>query len=91
MKFEREVVQEIWRHRDCTFNVVFPLKGVVCIKGLRGEWTANMSKTMLGALARDGYTKVIWERELGNRRVTKEYELKEEYKQFEGEAFYRIQ
>lgn len=89
MKFEREVIQEIWRTSQCTFTVVYPTSSMVCVKGLRGVFGREEFYSILGILYREGFKKVIFERDIAGVLTIKEYPLKEKYGGKEGTTFKR--
>lgn len=86
MKYEREVIQEIWRTSQCTFNVVYPTTSVACIKGMRGELSRKGFGAIIGILAREGFKTVLYERLIDGVLVEKTIKILDKYKLYDGSS-----
>ena len=84
MKYEREVIQEIWRTSRCTFNVVYLTNELVGIKGMRGELSRRDLASIVGILAREGYKEILYDRMINGVLVSKATPLLEKYKKYKG-------
>lgn len=57
-----EVVQEIWRFPDLTFNVFYGLEGTAYIKAMRGEFNRKILKQIKEIMLSRGIQQVKYER-----------------------------
>lgn len=60
--FKVEVVQEIWRGEDTTFNILYTSQDTACIKGMRGKFDLQMKKDIEEYLLSIGITSLCYER-----------------------------
>ncbi|WP_269519522.1 hypothetical protein [Alteromonas sp. BMJM2] len=89
-KFEVQDVHQIWRTKECTFNVSFPTKQLVCVFAMRGQFTRLDYKALNNLFLDAGYKQVIFEREVDGQLEQKVKTIHKRHEDIVATTFKRL-